>query len=77
MLNWDIQQQEKPQQTQLFIDLNAQEQKVYDYLLKNGKQMIDVIAMDCALPSYQLSSILIQMELKGVIKPHPGKIFEV
>jgi len=78
MLNWDVPEQ-KPiiAQTQLFVQLDDNEQKVFDYLQKNGKQMLDVIAIDCEIPGYQLSSILMQMELKGVIKPHPGKIFAV
>ncbi len=77
MLNWDLQKEKQPKQQQLFVQLNATEQKVYDYLQKNGKQLLDVIALDCAIPVYQLSSILIQMELNGVIKPLPGKLFEV
>jgi len=77
MLNWDVEKKQKPQQTSLFIDLNEQEQKIYDYLMQNGKQMIDVIAYDCKIPSYQLSSNLMQMELKGIVKPSPGKMFSV
>ena len=77
MLNWDLEKTPKPTQTTLFVSLNNEEQKVYDYLQKNGKELLDVIALDCHLPTYQLSSILMQMELKGVVKPHPGKMFEV
>jgi len=77
MLNWDIPEQQPVQQTELFIELDEKEQKVYDYLLENGKQLLDVIAIDCNIPTYQLSSVLMQMELKGVVKPHPGKIFAV
>ena len=77
MLNWDIKKKEEPQQIALFIDLNPEEQKVYDYLLANGKQMLDVIAMECKIPTYKVSSIVVQMELKGIIKPHPGKMFSV
>ena len=43
---------------------------------KNGKKMLDVIALECAIPTYTLAPILLQMELKGVIKPLPGKMFE-
>ncbi|WP_200799166.1 DNA-processing protein DprA [Tenacibaculum agarivorans] len=77
MLNWDIEEKKTVKQTALFIDLDEKEQKIYDYLLANGQQLLDVIAIDCDLPVYQLSSILIQMELKGVVKPKPGKMFEV
>ena len=51
-------------------------QKIYDYLLKTGKEDIDSIAIACELPTYKLSSLLLNMELKGVIKPLPGKLFE-
>jgi DNA processing protein len=80
MLNWDIdskKKQQKPIQKQLFVSLNNEEQKVYDYLLKNGKQLLDVIALDCEIPIYKLAPLLLQLEMKGVIKPLPGKLFEV
>jgi DNA processing protein len=78
LLNWDI--KEKPQkviQKQLFIDLNKDEQKIYDYLKNSGKQFLDVIALDCNIPLFQLSSLLLQMELKGIVKPLAGKMFEI
>ena len=78
LLNWDI--KEKPKkviQKQLFLELNSNEQKVYDYLLKEGKQLLDVIALDSGIPLFQLSSILLQMEMKGILKPLPGKLFEI
>ncbi len=77
ILNWEVgQKQTKTIQKQLFISLEPMEQKVYDYLLKKGKEVMDLIALECELPIYQLSSILLTMELKGVIRPLPGKLFE-
>jgi len=77
MLNWDLQQKEEIIQTELFISLNKKEKKIYDYLQQNGRKLLDVIALDCNIPTYELSSVLMQMELKGIIKPHPGKMFEI
>ena len=77
MLNWDLKKNNTPKQTQLFIPLDETEQKIYTYLQQNGKQLLDIIALDCKIPVFQLSSILMQMELKGIIKPHPGKMFEI
>lgn len=78
MLNWDLSKtSKKPQQKELFVSLTEIEQKIHDYLLQNGKQHLDVIALECKIPIYQLSSILLEMELKSVIKPLPGKLFEV
>ena len=76
MLNWDIENKSKPVQKQLFVDLESEEQKIYDYLLKNGKELLDIIALHCEFPIYKISGILLNMELKGVIRPLPGKLFE-
>ncbi len=76
ILNWDIQNKAKPVQKQLFVTLENDEQKVYDYLLKNGKELMDIIALRCDFPIYKISGMLLNMELKGVIRPLPGKLFE-
>jgi DNA processing protein len=76
ILNWDIESRAKPVQKQLFVTLENDEQKVYDYLLKNGKELMDIIALRCDFPIYKISGMLLNMELKGVIRPLPGKLFE-
>lgn len=75
-LNWDIKKKEKTIQKQLFISLTEEEQKVYDFLLK-GKELLDIISIECDIPIFKLSGILLDMELKGVARPLPGKVFEV
>jgi DNA processing protein len=77
MLNWDLKEQPKAIQQQLFLELNENEQKIYDLLHKKGKQLLDVISLECNIPMYQLASVLLQMELKGISKPLPGKVFEL
>ncbi|MCF8323268.1 MAG: DNA-processing protein DprA [Flavobacterium sp.] len=76
ILNWDIECKAKPVQKQLFVTLEPEEQKVYDFLLKNGKELMDIIALRCDFPIYKISGMLLNMELKGVIRPLPGKLFE-
>lgn len=76
ILNWDIQKETKPIQKQLFVTLEDDEQKVYDYLLKTGKELMDIIALRCDFPIYKISGMLLNMELKGVVRPLPGKLFE-
>lgn len=74
ILNWDIENKAKPVQKQLFVELEPEEQKLYDFLLKNGKELLDTIALKCDFPIYKISGMLLNMELKGVIRPLPGKI---
>lgn len=77
-LNWDLVDKAIPSiQKQLFVTLEAEEQLIYDYLQKQGKQLLDVIALTCNLPIFKTSSLLLTMELKGLIRPLPGKLFEV
>ncbi|MEN2403031.1 DNA-processing protein DprA [Flavobacterium sp. MC2016-06] len=76
MLNWDIKKSPKQIQKQLFVELEPEEQKIYDFLLKNGKEVLDTVALECDFPIYKMSSMLLNMELKGIIRPLPGKLFE-
>jgi DNA protecting protein DprA len=76
ILNWDIENKAKPVQKQLFVELEPDEQRIYDFLLKNGKELLDVVALQCDFPIYKISGLLLNMELKGVIRPLPGKLFE-
>ena len=79
ILNWELKQKEQAKtiQKQLFVSLEEEEQKIYDYLIKEGKQLLDSIALDCDLPIFKTASVLLNMELKSVIRPLPGKLFEV
>lgn len=76
MLNWELKKESNSIQKQLFVSLDFQEQLIYDFLQKTGVEVMDTIALECSLPIYKLSSILLNMELKGVIRPLPGKLFE-
>jgi DNA processing protein len=77
LLNWDLEQKEtKPIQPQLFVELDDIERTIYTYLQKEGKQILDTIALDCQLPIFKVSSTLLNMEMKGLVRPLPGKLFE-
>ena len=77
ILNWDLSEKPNAIQQQLFLELNKNEQKIYDLLHDKGAQLLDVISLECNIPMYQLAPILLQMELKGISKPLPGKMFEL
>ncbi|MEN3323858.1 DNA-processing protein DprA [Mariniflexile soesokkakense] len=78
ILNWKLEEDKKPAiQKQLFIELDATEKIIYKYLKENDKQQLDIIAINCNLPIFKIASVLLNMELKGVVRPLPGKLFEV
>jgi DNA processing protein len=76
MLNWDISPISLPKQIKLFEELPKEHQKVVDYLQKQ-QQVIDVIALDLEMSVSNLATILLQLELKGIVKPIQGKIFKL
>lgn len=79
MLNWQLEDEKvKPAvQKQLFVELESDEKIIYNYLKQNGKELLDVIALECGIPTFKVASILLNLELKGVVRPLPGKLFEV
>ncbi len=78
ILNWekDVITKEKITQKRLFVDLPNDEHKIYEYLLKEGKQQLDIIALHANYPIHKTASLLLNLELKSVVRPLPGKFFE-
>ncbi|KJD34149.1 DNA processing protein DprA [Tamlana nanhaiensis] len=78
LLNWQLEEKAPPTiQKQLFVELDPDEKIIYNYLKNHDKEQLDIIAIHCNLPVFKVSSILLNMELKGVVRPLPGKLFEV
>ncbi|MCG2610323.1 DNA-processing protein DprA [Flavobacterium sp. SM15] len=81
MLGWQLQKvgdanKTSTVQKQLFVSLEPEEQKVYEYLQQNGKEMLDLIALKNHIPVYKMATILFNLEMKGIVRPLPGKLFE-
>lgn len=79
LLGWELGEEKTLAgvQKQLFVELDEIERTIYEYLRQNGKQLLDTVALDCKLPVFQVSSTLLGMEMKGAVRPLPGKLFEV
>jgi DNA processing protein len=77
ILNWQLEDQQQPVQKQLFVELDIDEKVIYNFLKDNGKELLDIIALKCNMPTFRVASILLNMELKGVVRPLPGKQFEI
>ena len=78
ILGWELEDKtQKTVQKKLFIELDETEKVIYNYLKENDKQLLDVIAVNCNIPTFKAASTLLNMELKGVVRPLPGKLFEI
>jgi DNA processing protein len=77
-MNWQIEaKNSKPVQKQLFITLSPDEEKIVEALKTEGKMPIDHICIHTDLPMAKVSATLLNLEFSGVVKCHPGKVFEV
>lgn len=65
------------QQLNLFTDLSEEQKKIVELLKQRSSEHLDSIALDCELSVAQASSQLLQLELKGIVNPLPGKQFKL
>jgi DNA processing protein len=76
-LNWKPEKTKPPVQRTLFSDLDDTEKLIYELLSKEGELAIDSICRSIEIPVYKLSSILLQMEFKGLVKCNPGNVYRI
>jgi len=77
MMGWDLEEKKtRPVQKELFVALDPVEELVYDCLQREGRQLLDLIALECQMPVCKTVSTLLALEMKGVVRPLPGKVFE-
>lgn len=77
-MNWGQEGKEKRAiQQELFIQLDPEEKPLYNLLTDKGALHIDLIARELETETYNLLSLLLQMEMKGIIKSLPGNTYSI
>lgn len=77
LMGWDL-QPKQPVQRKLFVELSDNEQVVVDFIAQQSTPMIDdFVAALPQFPPSKLASLLLQLELKGVIECLPGKMYRL
>jgi DNA processing protein len=74
-LDWKHEKSKPPVQKTLFSELDETEQKIFELIMKEGEITIDHICRTLDIPINKLSSQLLQMEFKGLIKCYPGNVY--
>ncbi|GAB5538641.1 MAG: DNA-processing protein DprA [Salibacteraceae bacterium] len=76
LLDWSIDEAEsKPSQKQLFVDLTEEEQLIFKQLESEKQESLDNISLNAGVPVSKASTLLLQLEFKGVVRSLPGKIY--
>jgi len=77
LMNWGKHENARSVQKQLFIELAPDEQKIFDLLKEKDSLHADELMFQTSFTSSQLASVLLQMEMKGLIKTLPGKHYRM
>ncbi len=77
MMNWNNEGRPKAVQKQLFINLTIDEQKIVDLLQTKDSVHADELFYGTGLANSQLAATLLQLEMQGLIKALPGKLYRM
>lgn len=69
--------QPKSKQMPLYLELNEEEKAIIDTLHKRGRLHVDDLSHISQMNSSKLASVLLTLEMNGMIKTVPGKLYEL
>jgi len=75
-LNWNAELQLGTPQRKLFVELTDNEKIVYDCLQNESTMHIDALFLQTELPMSILSTLLLQLEMHGMVRSLPGKQYQ-
>jgi DNA processing protein len=64
-------------QKELFIELTGEEKMLADLIRADGNATIDILAIRSNLQISRVSSLLLGLEFKGVVRCLPGKVYQL
>jgi len=77
VLNWEKHKANQNQQTSLFQDLEPEEKQLLKIFIGQSPKAIDAISVEAGIPMSKTASLLLGLELKGVIRSLPGKLYQL
>lgn len=75
LMNWQENAPVSAKPTMVLPDLSAEEKQVVTLLASHKEMLMDELSWQAQLPIGQLASLLLNLELQGVVKALPGKKF--
>lgn len=76
-MNWNLEAVGVNSQLELFSDLTQDELLIAELLKSRGRLPVDRISNELNLGLTATSSLLLELEFKGVVRSLPGKIYEI
>jgi len=73
---WESKNDNISKQQKLFVELSHEEDQIVNIIKQNKETSIDHIVLASKITNSKVAAILLNLELKGVIKSLPGKIYK-
>lgn len=78
MMNWQPEtEQKRVIQRKLFESLDANERKVIDFIKTDKEIHIDELSLKTGMPDSKMASVLLSLELDGLVRSLPGKRYRL
>lgn len=75
-MGWEVNSTESSD-PKLFYQPTPEEQKIIEFLERNGDAFINRISVDTGVPMHRLMALLVDMEFKGLILNQPGGLYRL
>jgi DNA processing protein len=76
-MNWQLEEKNRVQQRALFVELNPREEKIMMLLKTKPELTLDTIGYLSSLTVSEVSSDLLSLEFKGLVRSLPGRRFQL
>ncbi len=73
LMSWNQKTKQQTYQTDLFVEMDDYEKKIYSLIVDCGEKDIDTLAYESKSTPGELAAVLLNLEFKGAIKALPGK----
>lgn len=77
VLNWEKRKSQSVNQTSLFQDLQPEEKDLLKLFVGHTPRPIDEISLEAGIPMSKTATLLLGLELKGVVLSLPGKLYQL
>ncbi len=77
IMGWSDKKGKQQRQQEIFINLSDDEERIVNVIRQTGEPVIDQISLHCGIPVSKTASLLLELELKGVIRCMPGKKYSL
>jgi DNA processing protein len=76
-MNWHLEEKNQVQQRALFVELNQREEKIVAVLKTKPELTLDTIGYLSSLTVSEVTSDLLSLEFKGLVRSLPGRRFQL